>query len=92
MAVVLLIQDGKLAFDDDVRKYVPELPDYGELITVRHLLEHTSGLRDVEILLQDQGWGSDETLSDEYLMQLIMRQTGVTNIKNLGAAYVSERR
>src|SRR5262249_33298402 len=45
-AILLLVQDGKIALDDDVRKYVPELPDYGRTITLRHLLHHTSGLRD----------------------------------------------
>lgn len=49
MAVLLLAKDGKLSLDDPARKYVPELPDYGAPLTVRHLLNHTSGLRD---------WGS----------------------------------
>jgi CubicO group peptidase (beta-lactamase class C family) len=89
MAVVLLIQDGKLAFDDDVHQYLPELPDYGEPITVRHLLEHTSGLRDVEILIQDQGWGSDETLSDEYLMQLVIRQKALNHPPGAAASYTN---
>jgi CubicO group peptidase (beta-lactamase class C family) len=44
--VLLLAQDGNLSLDDPVRKYIPELPDYGSTITVRHLLNHTSGLRD----------------------------------------------
>ncbi len=44
-AVALLCQDGKLALDDPVRRYVPELPDFGTPILVRHLLNHTSGLR-----------------------------------------------
>ena len=48
-AVILLAQQGKLSLDDDVRKHVPEVPDYGAKITLRHLLNHTSGLRD---------WGS----------------------------------
>ena len=43
-ATVLLALDGKLSFDDDIRKYIPELPDYGEPVTIRHLLNHTSGL------------------------------------------------
>jgi len=46
MAVLLLAQDGKLSVDDPVRKYLPELPDYGAPLTIRHLLNHTSGLRD----------------------------------------------
>jgi CubicO group peptidase (beta-lactamase class C family) len=49
MAILLLASDGKLSLDDPARKYVPELPDYGAPLTVRHLLNHTSGLRD---------WGS----------------------------------
>jgi CubicO group peptidase (beta-lactamase class C family) len=49
MAVMLLAKDGKLSLDDQVRKHVPELPDYGVPLTIRHMLTHTSGLRD---------WGS----------------------------------
>jgi CubicO group peptidase (beta-lactamase class C family) len=48
-AMLLLARDGKLALDDQARKYVPELPDYGAPLTIRHMLNHTSGLRD---------WGS----------------------------------
>jgi CubicO group peptidase (beta-lactamase class C family) len=44
-AVALLVQDGKLSLDDPVRRYVPELPDFGKPILIRHLLNHTSGLR-----------------------------------------------
>ena len=49
LAVQLLAGDGKLALDDPVRKYIPELPDYKVPLTIRHMLTHTSGLRD---------WGS----------------------------------
>jgi CubicO group peptidase (beta-lactamase class C family) len=49
MAVMLLAKDGRLSLDDQVRKYIPELPDYGVPLTIRHMLTHTSGLRD---------WGS----------------------------------
>lgn len=45
-AMVLLAEDGKLSLDDDVRKYLPEVPDFGKKITIRNLLTHTSGLRD----------------------------------------------
>lgn len=55
-AVLLLMQDGKLALDDDARKYLPELPTYGRTITVRHLLTHTSGLREWSNLMAWQGW------------------------------------
>jgi CubicO group peptidase (beta-lactamase class C family) len=44
-AIALLAQDGRLSIDDPVRKYIPELPDFGPPILIRHLLNHTSGLR-----------------------------------------------
>src|SRR5277367_1297831 len=50
-SILLLAQQGKLSLDDDVHKYIPELPDFGEPITLRHLLHHTSGLRDQWSLL-----------------------------------------
>jgi len=46
MAIMLLARDKKLSIDDDIRKYLPEIRDYGTKITIRHLLTHTSGLRD----------------------------------------------
>lgn len=55
-AVVLLALDGKLSLDDDVRQYIPELPDYGEPITIRQLINHTSGLRDWGAVAQIHGW------------------------------------
>jgi CubicO group peptidase (beta-lactamase class C family) len=53
-AVLTLAEQGKLSLDDPVRKYIPELPDYGTPLTIRHLLNHTSGLRD---------WGSVEAIA-----------------------------
>ncbi|HEX5870473.1 MAG TPA: serine hydrolase domain-containing protein, partial [Longimicrobium sp.] len=55
-AIVLLARQGKLSLEDDVRKYVPEVPDYGTTITLRHLLNHTSGLRDWGSVVQLAGW------------------------------------
>jgi CubicO group peptidase (beta-lactamase class C family) len=55
-AIVLLALDGKLDLSDDARKYVPELPDYGRPITIRHLLTHTSGLREWSALVALHGW------------------------------------
>lgn len=54
-AIELLAQDGKLTLDDDIRKYLPEVPDFGEPIRIRHLLTHTSGLRDQWELLGIEG-------------------------------------
>lgn len=55
-AVVLLALEGKLNLDDPVRKYIPELPEYDRPITIRHLLTHTSGLREWSSLVAWQGW------------------------------------
>jgi CubicO group peptidase (beta-lactamase class C family) len=55
-SALILIEQGKLAFDDDVRKYIPELPDYGVTITIAQLLGHTSGLRDWEGVVEIAGW------------------------------------
>lgn len=55
-AVLLLARDGKLSLDDPARKYVPELPDYGAPLTIRHMLQHTSGLRDWGEIASIAGW------------------------------------
>lgn len=77
MSIVLLAQDGKLSLDDDVRRWVPEVPDFGATITLRHLLTHTSGLRDYLTLLAVAGWASDSTLTEQQFLQLIRRQSGL---------------
>ncbi len=55
-AVLMLAEDGKLALTDDIRKYLPEMPDYGTPITINHLLSHTSGLRDWGHVAALGGW------------------------------------
>ena len=55
-AVLLLVQEGRLALSDDVRRYVPELPGYPHAITIEHLLSHTSGLRDWGSVAEIAGW------------------------------------
>jgi CubicO group peptidase (beta-lactamase class C family) len=55
-AVLLLAREGKLSLDDPVRKYVPEVPDYGAPLTIRHMLNHTSGLRDWGSVAAIAGW------------------------------------
>ena len=59
-ATLLLAADGKLSLDDTVQQYVPELPRYARPITIRHLLTHTSGLRDWSPLVALQGWPRGE--------------------------------
>ena len=77
-AIMLLVLDGKLSLDDDVRKYVPELPDYGETIRVRHLLNHTSGLRDWGSVASIAGWGrGDRTHTHAHVLDILSRQSAL---------------
>jgi CubicO group peptidase (beta-lactamase class C family) len=55
-AILLLVQDGKIELDDDIRKYLPEMPDYGTPITIEAALNHTSGLRDWGAVEAIAGW------------------------------------
>ena len=55
-AVLLLAREGKLSLDDPVRKFIPELTDFGAPLTIRHMLQHTSGLRDWGVLAAIAGW------------------------------------
>ena len=74
-AVGLLADDGKLSLDDDVRKFIPELPDYGKKITVRHLIYHTSGIRDQWELLVMAGWRYPEDLfTQNDVLDVVVRQ------------------
>jgi CubicO group peptidase (beta-lactamase class C family) len=73
-AIFLLAQDGKLSIADDIRKYLPELHDFGTTITVRHLLYHTSGLRDQWNLLALAGWRLDDVITERDVLNLVWRQ------------------
>lgn len=74
-AVVLLALDGKLSLDDPVRKYFPELPDYGRPLTIRHLLTHTSGLREWSSLVAAEGWQRGSRAHDQAtLLDAVFRQ------------------
>jgi CubicO group peptidase (beta-lactamase class C family) len=73
-AILLLEKDGKLSLDDDIRKYLPEMHDFGKTITIRHLLNHTSGLRDQWSLLTLAGWRMDDVITDDDIFRLACRQ------------------
>ena len=73
-SVLLLAQDGKLSLDDDVRRYIPELPEFSQVIRIRHLLNHTSGLRDQWNLLSMAGWRMEDVITGDDIMGLIRRQ------------------
>ena len=78
LAVALLVADGEVSWDDDIRRHVPELPDFGTPITLRHLAHHTSGVRDQWAMLQMAGWrwGGD-VIRQSDVLDLLSRQTAL---------------
>ncbi|MCI0379620.1 MAG: beta-lactamase family protein, partial [Gemmataceae bacterium] len=68
--IMLLAQQGKLSLDDDVRKYVPELPQFEKTITIRHLIHHTSGLREDLTLFNLAGWRADDAITRDDFLRL----------------------
>src|SRR5215831_8207680 len=73
-SILLLEKQGKLSVSDDVRKYIPELPDYGKKITILNLLNHTSGLRDYLELMTLAGTNIDSVTDDDDALKIIARQ------------------
>jgi CubicO group peptidase (beta-lactamase class C family) len=73
-AIALLVEEGRLSLDDDVRRYVPELPDYGARITIDHLVHHTSGLRDFWALTLTSGRRPDDGYTVDDVLRLAIRQ------------------
>ncbi len=72
--MALLQEQGKLNVDDDARKYLPELPDYGSTITIRRFITHTSGVRDYLTLLRLAGYRRGDFVVDEEIYDLIVAQ------------------
>jgi CubicO group peptidase (beta-lactamase class C family) len=73
-SIALLAQQGKLSLDDDIRKYLPEIPDFGEKISIKNLIYHTSGLRDQWELLSMAGWRLDDVITKEQILKMISHQ------------------
>ena len=73
-SMILLEEQGKLSIDDDIRKHIPELPDFGTTITIRHLLTHTSGFRNFQNLLAMAGWRSGDPMTNDDLLRFIIKQ------------------
>jgi CubicO group peptidase (beta-lactamase class C family) len=76
-AIALLVEEKRIALTDDVRKYVPELADYGTPITIDHLVHHTSGLRDWWELVGLAGMRFDDTYAVQDVLDMTARQHGL---------------
>jgi CubicO group peptidase (beta-lactamase class C family) len=87
-AILKLAKAGKLSIDDPVRKHLPEVPDFGTPITLRHLLTHTSGLRDQVDLLHLAGWRLfQDRVTDGDVMALVERQKELNFPPGTGYSY-----
>jgi CubicO group peptidase (beta-lactamase class C family) len=81
MAIMLLVHDGKLRYDQNLTEIFPGFPPYGTAITVRHLLTHTSGLADYEALMDAKEkaegpiWSVSKQIHDEEVLALLAHQT-----------------
>ena len=74
-AVLLLAREGKLSLDDPVRKYLPELPDYATNVKIRHMLNHTSGIRDWGSLEGIAGWPrTSRVYTHAHVLELLSSQ------------------
>lgn len=74
MAIVLLAREGKLSLDDEIQRHVPEVPRYPQPVTIRHLLHHTSGLRDYIDVLSWSGVADEAVTGDREALAAIARQ------------------
>jgi CubicO group peptidase (beta-lactamase class C family) len=74
MAVMLLVHDGKLRYDDRLTQIFPDFPEYGRAITVRHLLTHTSGMPDYEDPMGGGPWTEARQIRDDEVLDLLKRQ------------------
>ena len=73
LAIAMLIDRGKLALEDDIRKYIPEMPDYGSKITIANLVYHTSGIRNTD-LLEFTGFTPEDPITLDVCVKFACRQ------------------
>jgi len=81
-AILLLEDRGQLSVDDDIHEHFPELQDFGELITVANLMNHTNGFREVYNYLPMRGWYGEDNLLREEVINIIKNQKELQNAPN----------
>jgi len=85
--MLLLEKEGKLSLDDDIRKHLDYIPDFGHKITIRHLIYHTSGLRDQWQLLANAGWQLDDVITQGHVIKLVSKQKALNFIPGEESMY-----
>lgn len=73
-AILMLEKQGLLSVEDDIRKHFPELPDYGDVIRIKNLMNHTNGLREVYNLMPIAGWDGEDKLLRAEVINLLRKQ------------------
>ena len=73
-AILLLEYEGKLSLDDTIRKYLPEMHEFEHPITIRNLMNHTSGLKDQYNLLRLSGWTLSDLITNDQTLQILFNQ------------------
>ena len=74
LAIAMLVGEGKIRLDDDIRRYIPEMANIGQPITINHLVHHTSGMRDWPGSLGLAGWDFDDVISFEQILTMAYHQ------------------
>jgi CubicO group peptidase (beta-lactamase class C family) len=79
-AIIMLSLEGKLSLNEDIRKYLPEVPDFGHVITFNHLIHHTSGIRDQWDLQELAGWRDGDLITEDDVLEMLHRQVALNFI------------
>jgi CubicO group peptidase (beta-lactamase class C family) len=88
--VALLVREGRIWLDDDIRKYFPEIPAYERPITIRHLIHHTSGIRDYNSLLAFAGFRAESDCPTvEESREIIFRQKKLNDLPGKEFSYTN---
>jgi CubicO group peptidase (beta-lactamase class C family) len=87
LSVAMLVQQSKLSIDEDIRKHLPDVPDFGKPITIGHLLYHTSGLRDWPEAFLLSNMDFEAPISFEMILEMVRRQRELDFAPGTGFQY-----
>jgi CubicO group peptidase (beta-lactamase class C family) len=87
-AIWALVNEDKISLEDDIRTYIPEFPKYQDVVQIKHLLNHTSGIRNYHTLMYLSGFNYDTTYYDNNtVLELALRQKGLNNLPGEKVSY-----
>jgi CubicO group peptidase (beta-lactamase class C family) len=87
MAIMLLVHDGRLRYDQRLTEIFPDFPAYGRAVTIHHLLTHTAGLPDYEELMKPDRWTAAHQIQDREVLELLKQQTSGKFVPGTSWAY-----